>query len=75
MPGSDNLFLDEEIYLHSVLRFFLIIVVVAEEFASGSLEHLGDNVFNQHPFVNFQFVKQEFLVNLVADDASGVESQ
>ena len=31
MPGSDNSLLDKEIYLHPVLRFILVIVVLEEE--------------------------------------------
>ena len=37
MPGGDNLLLNEKVYLHTVLRFILVIAVVEEEFTAGGL--------------------------------------
>lgn len=41
MPGSDYLLLDKEIYLHAVLRLFLVVVVIEKQFTSSGLKHLA----------------------------------
>ena len=73
MSGSDNLLLDKEIYLHAVLRLFLVVVDIEKQFTSSGLKHLSNNIFHQHPLVDFQLVKHEFLVDFISDDTTGAE--
>ena len=54
MPGCDNLFLDKEVNLHPVLGFLLVVIIIEEELAAGSFEHLCHYVFHQHPLIDLQ---------------------
>ena len=62
------LFLNEEIYFHSIICIFRRLAIEEQFIACGS-QHLGYNILYEHSFVHFQLIKQQLLIYFRRDNA------
>ena len=62
-------FCDKEIYFHTFISIVVAILTKKEKLVSCGAQHLADNIFNNHTFIDLKFSKYQFLVNLNRDTA------
>ena len=69
MAVADPAFGNQKVDLHTTGGVAAGCVVVEIEFVTACSEHLGDDVFHDKAFVDFDFIKKQFFVDLLADDS------